>query len=417
MKITGTNFGNTQGTGTVRINGAIAPVSSWSETSITAYVSDASTIGAGSVEVITAGGTSNPKPFTVRARPSANGRVKWRFQADDSYIQGRPAIGTDGTIYALGIGGHLYALTPDGGVKWIFRGNSGAFQSVSVGADNTVYFAGFNIIYAVNPNGTLKWQLVNPSGAPFDAGPNVGPDGNIYAVADIDDQNNPQIGAITISPAGQILNNRPGYLHGQGGAFQTREIVFGSNQYYFGGLNNLLFNTSGLEFFQLGGNYIRTVAAGGGQPAVAPDGTVYDILGANVGNPERVGAFSPTSGALLRTILTTEIRLTPPDIGADGTLYVAHNVTTLSAYTPNGVKLWDFSPGNLYGSAIVNPQNTVVTVSGYAYAQPGVIYGVSNTGQSIWTVNLTAENGGYIRTTSRARFSPDGETIYYGTRC
>ncbi len=33
----------------------------------------------------------------------------------------------------------------------------------------------------------------------------------------------------------------------------------------------------------------------------------------------------------------------------------------------------------------------------------------------MWTVNLTPENGGYIRAFSRARFTPDGETVYYGT--
>ena len=102
------------------------------------------------------------------------GRVQWRFQADDLYILGRPAVGTDGTIYAAGVGGHLYALTPNGGLKWIFRGKTPVVQSVSVGADNTAYFAGSNSVYAVNPNGTLKWEIVNPSGGSFAAGPNVG---------------------------------------------------------------------------------------------------------------------------------------------------------------------------------------------------------------------------------------------------
>ena len=301
-------------------------------------------------------------------------------------------------------------------MKWIFRGKNPVSQSVSVGADNTAYFAGSNSVYAVNPNGTLKWEIVNSNGASVAAGPNVGPDGNIYAVFGASDPNNLQLGAVTVSPAGQILNNRQGYLQPSGGSFANREIVFGSNQFYFGGLNNLTFNTQGLEFFELGGNYIRTVSAGGGQPAVAPDGTVYDILGANPGSPPRLGAYSPTSGALLRTILTSETYLATPDIGADGTIYAAHNLTALSGYTPLGAKLWDFIPGgSIYGSAIVNSSNTVVTVSGYDYSQPGVLYGVSNTGQSLWTVNLTPENGGYIRAFSRARFTPDGETVYYGT--
>ncbi|MET0754118.1 MAG: PQQ-binding-like beta-propeller repeat protein, partial [Pyrinomonadaceae bacterium] len=335
LKIAGSNFGNTQGTGTVRINGAVAPVSTWKEDTITAYVSDASTIGAGSVEVITAGGTSNSKPFTVRARPSANGRVLWRFQADDSYIIGRPAIGTDGTIYAAGVGGHLYALTPSGGIKWIFRGSFPVMQSVSVGADNTAYFAGGNVVYAINPNGTLKWQIVNPSGGAFAAGPNVGPDGNIYAVTTLGSDNPNQLGAITISPAGQILNNRQGYVEPRSQALFNREIVFGSNQYYFGGLNNVPFNTGGLEVFQLGGTYRFTIsAAGGRQPAVAPDGTIYAVRGGNPGTPERLGAFSPTNGNLLREILPTETYLGHPDMGADGTIYITHNLSVISGYTP-----------------------------------------------------------------------------------
>ena len=416
LKITGMNFGSTQANGTVRINGAIAPVSNWTETSITAYVSDASPVGAGSVEVITPGGTSNSKPFTVRARPEAFGRVQWRFQADDLYIQGRPAVGTEGTIYAAGVGGHLYALTPNGGLKWIFRGKFPVVQSVSVGADNTAYFAGSNVVYAVNPNGTLKWQIVNPSGGAFVAGPNVGPDGNIYAVANLADPNNLQLGAITISPAGQILNNRQGYTEPRTGSLFNREIVFGSNQFYFGGLNNVPFNTGGLEVFQLGGNYRFTIsAAGGRQPAVAPDQTIYAMRGGNTGTPERLGAFSPADGSLLRTILPTETYLGHPDIGADGTIYITHNLSVISGYTPSGANLWNFNPGGITGDAIVNPQNTLVSAGGYEIGEPGFIYGLSNTGQSIWTVNLPAENGNYVRTISRARFTPDGETVYYGT--
>jgi hypothetical protein len=416
LKITGTNFGVTQGTSFVRINGAVAPVSSWSETSITAYVSDASTIGAGSVEVVTQGGTSNPTPFTARARPQAFGRVQWRFQADDAYIIGRPAIGTDGTIYAAGVGGHLYALTANGGVKWIFRGSFPVMQSVSVGADNTAYFAGGNVVYAINPNGTLKWQIANPSGGAIVAGPNVGPDGNIYAVGNLGNTNPNQLGAITVSPAGQILQNRQGYVEPRTQALYNREIVFGSNQFYFGGLNNVNFSTGGLEVFQLGGSYVRTIsAAGGRQPAVAPDGTIYAIRGANTGNPERLGAFSPADGSLLREILPTEIYLGHPDIGADGTIYITHNLSVISRYTPTGANLWNFNPGGITGNAIVNPQNTVVSAGGYDIGAPGYIYGLSNTGQSIWTINLPAENGNYVRTISRARFTPDGETVYYGT--
>ncbi|MBA3544298.1 MAG: PQQ-binding-like beta-propeller repeat protein, partial [Chthoniobacterales bacterium] len=154
--ISGSAFGATQGTGTVRIGGVSAPVSRWADNSITAYVSDGSALGNNNVQVTTSGGSSNTLALQVTARPPQVGHVKWRFQADDLYIQGRPAVALDGTVYAGGVGGHLYALTPAGGLKWIFNaGGPNILQPVSVGPDGTIYFAKEPTVYALNPNGTL----------------------------------------------------------------------------------------------------------------------------------------------------------------------------------------------------------------------------------------------------------------------
>ena len=169
------------------------------------------------------------------------------------------------------------------------------------------------------------------------------------------------------------------------------------------------------KFFNSAASYRLTINAGGRQPAIAPDGTIYATIGANPGSPDRLGAYSPTDGSLLRTILPTETYLGHPDIGADGTIYITHNFSVISGYTPSGANLWNFNPGGIMGNVIVNPQNTIVSAGGYEIGAPGSIYGLSNTGQSIWTINLPAENGGYVRTFSRARFTPDGETVYYGT--
>ena len=166
LKISGSGFGAEQGSGIVKIGGATAPVSNWTDTSITAYVPDTSPLGSEAVQVVTSGGMSNTLQLTVTARPAAAGHVQWRFQADGLYIQGRAGIGLDGTIYALDVGGHLYALTPSGGVKWIFNTGPIAIQSVEVGPDGTIYFgSSVNKIYAVNPDGTLKWTITDLSGA------------------------------------------------------------------------------------------------------------------------------------------------------------------------------------------------------------------------------------------------------------
>ena len=407
VKINGTNFGATQGTGFVRINGATAPVSKWTETEIVAYVSDASTLGAGNVEVVTQGGTSSGMPITVTARPPANGRVKWRLQADAGAIFGRPAVAPDGTVYAVDQKGHLYAVSPEGGVKWIFTRDTVARQNVSVGADGTVYYAAGNELYAVNPNGTQKWALVNPDGGSVAAGPNVGPDGNVYAV--FDNAQNTGLSHVVVSPNGQLLDNDPAYFEPVGSAGGIREIVFGApGQYYFV-LNNLDQNKSGFNFYALGGNFLFVRPQYFGQPAVAPDGTVYAI---DASTNYLLSAIDPVSGSVIRTFG----KRTMPDVGSDGNIYAVGDLNDLFSFAPSGAQRWIFDSVGILGDPIVSPNNEVVVVDSSDYAQPGIVQGVNAaSGQLAWQVNFPAENGGYVRALSRPRFSGDGSTVYYGT--
>jgi YD repeat-containing protein len=67
--ITGTNFGTTQGSGTVTFNGVAAAVSSWSNTSITAIVPAGIAIGTGSATVNAYGAPGNALPITITPAP------------------------------------------------------------------------------------------------------------------------------------------------------------------------------------------------------------------------------------------------------------------------------------------------------------------------------------------------------------
>jgi hypothetical protein len=410
LKISGSGFGAEQGGGIVTIGGATAPVSNWTDASITAYVPDTSPLGSEAVQVVTSGGTSNTLQLTVTARPAAAGHVQWRFQADGLYIQGRAGIGPDGTIYALDVGGHLYALTQGGGVKWIFNTGPVAIQSVEVGPDGTIYFgSSVNKIYAVNPDGTLKWTVTDPSGAQVGAGPDVGPDGNIYAVTQ--DAGLPNgLGEITISPAGQVLTNRPNYLTGRGAEFRTREIVFGpTNQFYFD-MNNLD-NNSGLQFFQLGGNFLFARLAGGSdsQPAVAPDGNIYSTIARN-----QLGVFDSNGNLLRSSFFNT---LTAPNVGSDGTIYVGENFpTNVMALNPDLSVKWTLanSIGYLVGPVVDSP-NALVVVGANGIGVPSALQGIdAATGHLSWQVDLPAENGGFVRPMSRPRFSLDAAAVYVG---
>jgi outer membrane protein assembly factor BamB len=137
------------------------------------------------------------------------------------------------------VAGRLYALTPDGGLKWVFRaGDGGGRAPLSVGADGTIYAAGstpkdpaqtcatanltnVDAVFAVNPDGTEKW-VFKQTCQRLIAGPTAGPDGKIYAATE-----QGGLGAFALTDEGD-----EGALAWNNGTFSEpqskgREVVFG----------------------------------------------------------------------------------------------------------------------------------------------------------------------------------------------
>ncbi|WP_342761881.1 PQQ-binding-like beta-propeller repeat protein [Bacillus sp. BR3(2024)] len=104
-------------------------------------------------------------------------RWKYRVTAMDSF-QGQPVIGNDGTIYAGNLNHKLYALNPDGSLKWEYLSQeSNIKSSASIGANNTIYFSAGRL-YALNSDGSLKWKSKNGG---FFQTPTIGKEGTVYA--------------------------------------------------------------------------------------------------------------------------------------------------------------------------------------------------------------------------------------------
>ncbi len=390
LRIFGAGFGVD---GQVLIDGQPSPIADWADNLIVAYVPEPARLAAVTVQVVTPGGSSNTVSLNVTARES-NGRVKWRFQHSGMYTVVRPAVGPDGTVYVVDVDSRLYALSPDGALKWIVRGAGS--KGLSVGADGTVYTGSEAAIKAFNPNGTLKWTFVQNPMAFILLGPNVGPDGNIYAVA------TQGIGIFSLTPDGALRWTQPEAYDRR--IVDYQEVVFGANgahqQMYFLANNHL-------KALRLDGSIVFTISTTGNQPATGPDGTVYATYTA-------LGAYTPAGAVKWSFTGAVNNAATAPDVGPDGVAYFVHNLGTLYAVNSNGSQRWSVVTNEIMEDPIVSPTNSMLAMGGIpTYGMSGFFKAVSTgTHAELWRVTLSPENGGNLVPDSRPRFTPDGQTLY-----
>ncbi|GAA4809728.1 PQQ-binding-like beta-propeller repeat protein [Litoribaculum gwangyangense] len=100
-----------------------------------------------------------------------------------------PAIGSDGTIYAIATNDNIYAINPDGTQKWFATYGSGGYASsaIALANDGTIYAsaklnaAGDGVLKAYNPaDGTEKWSVTFTGENAEKGGPAVAADGTLY---------------------------------------------------------------------------------------------------------------------------------------------------------------------------------------------------------------------------------------------
>lgn len=116
-----------------------------------------------------------------------DGTLKWEFSAGGD-VNGSPAIGSNGTVYAAAVDGYLYALNAaDGTQKWKIQFGAYVGGSLAIGSDGTIYISAnrgsgdteTGVVMAVNPDGTQRW--VYESLVKIDqGGAATGVDGTVY---------------------------------------------------------------------------------------------------------------------------------------------------------------------------------------------------------------------------------------------
>jgi len=112
------------------------------------------------------------------------GSQKWK-NCSGTFSYGSPSVGPTGTVYAAN-GDNLGAFNPsNGSTTWNFNVYSGYSSTAVVASDGTIYYHSFgaNKLYAINPNGTLKWERSAGRG-PMSSSPSIANDGTVYAPSD-----------------------------------------------------------------------------------------------------------------------------------------------------------------------------------------------------------------------------------------
>ncbi len=430
LRISGSGFGGGGGASNVLIDGFSAIISRWNDTLISAYIPEQSGPGLVALKVITNGGSSDTTSLTVTQRQS-NGRVKWVFEANVVNLWFRPAIAPDGTIYVHGSEGYVYALSSDGGLKWIHKVNWYPYGALHVGSDGTVYVCSIQRLTAINPDGTERWQFNDPNAQGIKSGPISGPDGNIYFANDFG------LGACSVTPNGQLRWNNPGnpVISWYGGS--GCETVLGPSlsngvidQMYV--VPNPFLETYSLQAFSISDGSLRFSVPIGGQsypfdqhqtqPAVGPDGTIYVTHMRAVGGIGWVlEAYSPVDGhSLWYYHGNTLSGMSPPDVGPDGIVYYGQDVSRIVAFNPvSQTPNWQYSDGTLLYYPTVSPQNNIVVTGGVmTFGEVGFVKAISTfSGQLLWTVTLPGATYPEPRVVSvhHPRFTPDGRTVFIST--
>ena len=264
-----------------------------------------------------------------------DGTVKWSVPTGGLIDTCSPAMAEDGTLYIGSNDGNLYALRPDGTRRWTksFGANAPASNSPALAADGTIYIKpGDGWLYALNPaDGTTRWRF-NVGALQSYASPSVAPDGTIYQGSD-----NGRLYAI--NPNGTEKWRYPAATSGPIDPIYTVPALDGAGNLYFGVLN------SGRLYSLTPAGTLRWIYTGAtldssSSPALSPDGaTVY--FG---GYDRRLHAVNAsTGGARWTFLLGDEVRASSPAVDSNGVIYIGAYDYKLYAINANGTlkRTWD----------------------------------------------------------------------------
>jgi outer membrane protein assembly factor BamB len=317
------------------------------------------------------------------------GTLKWRYHTSDfREIYSSPAIGSDGTIYFGSLNDTLYALNPNGTLKWSYSTNGDIYSSPAIGYEGTIYFGSYdNYLYALNPDGSLKWRY--DAGTDVYTSPAIGQDGTIYFGQMWGEYHHGEFNAL--NPDGTLKWSYPTDcdIYSSPSIGQDGTIYFGTfswkNDTYLYALN-----PDGTLKWRYPSSNIRST------PAIDSDGTIYFVA-----YDSRLYALNP-DGTLKWIYSQSSVQFNvelSPAIGSGDTIYAA-DYDWLNAINPEGALKW---------SAGIGPSSSpTIGSDGTIYCAGFGLFALNPDGTRKWVYEMI-----YSRISSPA-LGFDG-TVYIGS--
>jgi len=424
----GSGFGDSRHEVTVLVDGVPAIVTRALGNRVHAYVPEETEPGTVPVQVVTDGGVSEEFSIEIRSRTATPPR-QWSFQTDrrmngdDQYT----GIAPDGTIYTSDTIG-LYALSPDGGLLWFTEG-VGNGRPIDIGPDGTLY-TGLILknmvregVVALSPAGEVLWEYILPGRDDLGAGPNLGPDGNLYAIQRTTFSDD-DLGAFSLDTEGNLRwsNRMDGQLF-QGLLPSNFDIAFADDRFY---AENAGFSGSTFHALTFDGEYLWNNF---------PDLLPVIVLGRVQADPSgrAIANFGSTGVAAVQPegevdwfeVGPGQQSVVNPVVDAAGRIYTSSEFGAgLYSLSPAGETLWLLpEDGAVLNDLGVNPGGTrILATGGGAFGLDGWVRVYDATNGTLLAETVLPSLPGCVgfgcpqfSTGPRPTFNPDGTRGYVTT--
>ena len=303
-------------------------------------------------------------------------------------IESSPVISLDGTIY-LATSENLYAIYPNGSIKWTID-NIGGYCTPSLDSSGNIYHSDGKL-YSFAPDGTERWNF-SSNGSMLS--PVVEPSGIVYACSD-----DGMFYAINSDGSERWNTTLSGHSN-----FHSPAVASDGTVYY------ATANSGTLYAIEPSGNVKWNYSTGNSDRSTSIDNQGRII----VASLDDIIYCINTDGSLAwETTMPDSIR-TSPGIGSDGTIYIPLMRHQLVALNPNGNYLWTSERVTATSSVGVNTSPAISSDGSiYFHANDARLYAFDDKGEFQWYFTPPFLDNTYQAELSSPAIGADG-TVYYG---